>query len=369
MIRSSQSWRFVFVLTAVCGTAATVVACCAVAPPGKPVLNADQTVLILWDAAAKTQHFIRQASFLSQSPELGFLVPTPTMPELAESGTEAFEYLSQLTAPAVVNRPRPAHFSCGCGAPPLSKGAAADPVRVLAEKLVAGYDTRVLEADSAEALTTWLQENGFEFSPAVQAWAEPYVSAGWKITALKVAKPQSDEEQPRVAASSLRISFQTDRPLFPYREPDPAGFAEPLQARERLLRIFFIADGNHRGQLTPNQPWTGQVVWSDRLMAENRTKLLELLRLPDTTGPAEWWLTEFEDHWAYQVAPADVYFAATKDRRPVHREPEIRYVSSPAPHDGAVYAIALLFVVWPISRVAIRRAFGHKLDNALSNRR
>src|SRR5688572_17150914 len=36
---------------------------CAPAPPsGKPVVNADQTVVIVWDAATKTQHLIRQAS-------------------------------------------------------------------------------------------------------------------------------------------------------------------------------------------------------------------------------------------------------------------------------------------------------------------
>src|SRR5580765_842326 len=38
-------------------------ACCPAGPKGKPVVNADQTVVILWDAANKTQHFIRQASF------------------------------------------------------------------------------------------------------------------------------------------------------------------------------------------------------------------------------------------------------------------------------------------------------------------
>ena len=41
-------------------------ACCPAPPPGKPVVNADQTVLILWDEAAKTQHFIRKASFKSE---------------------------------------------------------------------------------------------------------------------------------------------------------------------------------------------------------------------------------------------------------------------------------------------------------------
>ena len=43
-------------------TTPTARSCCAVSS-GKPVVNADQSVIIIWDAATKTQHFIRRASF------------------------------------------------------------------------------------------------------------------------------------------------------------------------------------------------------------------------------------------------------------------------------------------------------------------
>ena len=49
-------------------------ACCPAPPSGKPVVNADQTVIILWDAARKTEHFIRKASFKSDADNFGFLV-------------------------------------------------------------------------------------------------------------------------------------------------------------------------------------------------------------------------------------------------------------------------------------------------------
>jgi hypothetical protein len=38
------------------------------------VVNADQTVIIVWDAASKTQHFIRRASLASAAADFGFLV-------------------------------------------------------------------------------------------------------------------------------------------------------------------------------------------------------------------------------------------------------------------------------------------------------
>src|SRR5262249_54142507 len=153
----------------------------------KPVVNADQTVIIIWDAATKTQHFIRQASFTSEADNFGFLVPTPTQPDLNESGNEAFPFLLKLTEPEKQKAPRPSGgMGCGCAGDYKSdkpEGSARPGVNVLEEKLVAGFKAVVLETKSADALVQWLNDNGYAYSPEVKAWAEPYVEAGWKITA------------------------------------------------------------------------------------------------------------------------------------------------------------------------------------------
>jgi hypothetical protein len=88
-----------------------------------------------------------------------------------------------------------------------------------------------------------------------------------------------------VAASALRLSFKTDRPLFPYREPDPTRQAAALGARHRLLRIYFIAEARYRGELTRDVPWTGRVAWANKLSAGDRQKILDALKLPAATGP------------------------------------------------------------------------------------
>src|SRR5262245_50023336 len=229
---------------------------CAPAPRfNMPAVNADQSVIILWDAARKTQHFIRKASFKSEGDDFGFLVPSPTQPELAESGNEAFPALEKLTEPEVITRMRLRGISCGHSAEGRALSAApgavsAPPVRVLDEKLVAGFNAVVLEADSADALTGWLKTHGYAYSPEVAAWARPYVEGGWKITALKVAKGDGEKDKQTVSASALRMSFKTDRPLFPYREPDPTKASAALEAKERLLRIYFIAEAKYQGELT-----------------------------------------------------------------------------------------------------------------------
>src|SRR5262249_42172748 len=150
-------------------------ACCAVYRQGQPVLNADQTVILIWDPTTKTEHFIRQASFKSDADDFGFLVPTPARPELEESGNDAFGLLRRLTEPEIIRRSREGS-GCGCAQEKTALPAgSASRVVVVEEKRVAGFDAAVLKASSAAALVDWLKANGYAFSPEVEAWAAPYV--------------------------------------------------------------------------------------------------------------------------------------------------------------------------------------------------
>jgi hypothetical protein len=319
-------------------------ACAPAPPPGVPAVNADQTVLILWDPATKTEHFIRQASFKTAGDDLGFLVPTPTQPDLQEVGDGAFPLLGTLTAPEVRREWHlPCPFACGtCEAPYGLAAGSASFVHVLEEKRVAGFNAVVLESNSSTALVGWLEGHGYAYSPELAAWARPYLEAGWKITALKVAKAAADKDRPGVAASALRLSFRTDRPLFPYREPDPSGPAGALGVKDRLLRIYFIAEARYEGGLTRETPWTGKAVWAGKVPTRDCRQLLDVLRLPAATGPKEWYLTEFEDHWPYRAAPADLYFHRSADQGPLRRPPVVAHVAPPFPGDVTLWALAAM---------------------------
>jgi hypothetical protein len=349
-------------LTAALFAVPTPAAGCAAAPPrNKPVEIASESAVIVWDEDAKTQHFIRRASFQTEANDFGFLVPTPTQPTLAEADNEAFDTLAKVTAPEVVKQPRPSSSSgggcigCGLAAPKAASeaGALADkaePVRVLDEQRVAGYDAVVLEADDANALNSWLTEHGYEFSPALTQWAEHYVKAKWKITAFKIAKRTKDEKV--VGTSAVRMTFKTDRPFFPYREPSPGAIGgEGI----RLLRVFFISDRKTKGTLGEKGEWPGKVVWSDKVGAADQEKVFAQLKLPEKAGPASWWLTEFEDHSWPRPGTEDVYFSAAADQTPVKRPPHIQYVyiyNSAA--NFAVYGLLAAYVIVPR---ALRRAW------------
>lgn len=309
---------------------------------GKPVVNADQTVILIWDPATKAEHFIRKATFKSDADNFGFLVPSPTQPELAESGNEAFPFLQKLTEPELITRFKPIHMSCGC-AKEKSDTDAPVSVRVLEEKDVAGFHAVVLDADSSNALIEWLKAYGYAFSPEIAAWAKPYIDGGWKITALRVAKNKDEAENRSVSAGALRMSFHTDKPLFPYREPDFKDAADRLGARSRLLRIYFISDARYGGAMEDSL-WTGKVAWANQVSAEDRKKTLDLLKLPETAGPASWFMTEFEDAWQYRIAAGDVYFAKSNSQDTLTRPPIIHYVIPPWPTDITFYAIVAVIV-------------------------
>jgi hypothetical protein len=314
-------------------------ACCAVARDGSRVVNADQTVIMIWDPASRTQHFIRQADFKTDAPDVGFIVPSPSRPQLGETGKAAFASLAEITAPHVRTG---GGFSIGCSAPataPLRQSS----VRVIEQKRVAGYDATVLTARSGGDLVEWLGQNGYPHSPETAAWAAPYLGGDWHFTAMKVAK--SDAAEPTVAASALRITFRTDRPLFPYREPDSSAASRQLGATSRLLRIHFISDARYRAALDGGGRWTGKAVWSDDITA-HRARILRELNLPASTGPAKWVLTEFEDRWPYAKASGDLYFSKSSDQSSI----DTRSTASAPPRDAALLGGVFLLGCWQLRR-------------------
>jgi hypothetical protein len=122
------------------------------------------------------------------------------------------------------------------------------------------------------------------------------------------------------------------------------------------LRIYFLAEARYQGELAKDGHWTGTTAWANKLKSEDRKRILELLKLPQTTGLAEWFLTEFEDNWPYQVATTDVYFARASDQNTVKQKAV--YASSLWPTDVTVYAIAAVIGLPPLMRRLRRRRFG-----------
>lgn len=333
---------------------------------GSPIVIAEESAIIVWDAAAKVQHFIRRATFETPSPDFGFLVPTPSEPRLAEVADSAFKMLEELIKPRVVSVGggvsfAPAISGCGCGSKgDRSAGLKLAPVgvQVLQMQQVGGFDAVVLAADDPKALNDWLNRYGYASNPELTDWLAPYVAGNWKITAFKILQdPKTDKP---VQTSAVRMSFATEKPFFPYSEPKSKG-QEKAQDHERMskdhghmpgakrvLRVHFIGTQRMSGNLA-DKTWHAHTYWAGQIDSRHRLSLAKDLGVEEKAIAGDSWLTTFHDSASPRPGSADVYFVPSADQTPVEPPPIKQY------HEPARIPIDLLLVVvLPIGFVVYR---------------
>lgn len=301
---------------------------CAMAPPrGSHVGVNSEKAIILYDAETGTEHFIRRADFRTEVKDFGFLVPTPSRPELGETESWVFDRLQQTTAPRHLPSGRTQRIvqkrSMGESKAPMSAAP-----RVLETKKVAGYDAVVLQADDIDGLKKWLEDNKYDARPAVMEWLKWYVDNRWIITAFKVsldARAASDRW-----SKSVRMSFETKTPFYPYREPEDARLPDPKSAEQhpRHLRIFFLSDARYQGTLGRDGVWPGKTVWSNVCPKTNLAQVIQGLGMPQKENEAmaakTWHLTEFEDGSSPRPGTEELYFKRAEDQSTIER-PVIYY--------------------------------------------
>lgn len=261
---------------AVSSSASVAIPCAVAPPPGEEARVAAEEAIIVWDEKTRTEQFIRRATFQSTSARLGFLVPTPTKPALSEVDQRVFEDAARAIAPRyeTVTEGYSVVWSILWG---MTRSASAptavasampegQPVRVLERTNVAGMDAAILEADSATALAEWLETNGFHQTPTISEWLTPYVAAKWKITAFKYGTGDAGAQPGMFGASAVKLTFETERPFYPYREPVNARAALPAklrdlpQAEPRLLRLYFIGNQRMEGSVG-GTPWKADTLY------------------------------------------------------------------------------------------------------------
>ncbi len=147
------------------------------------------------------------------------------------------------------------------------------------------------------------------------------------------------------------MSFQTDRPFFPYREPADQREAKDAPAGNRLLRIFLLSSSRMDGTIGDNASsgWPGQTVWTDRISGEDRG-LFHRLVPPDSKLPPNTWLSVFEDKSSPRPGTDEVYFAPSKQQGTVQLPPVIKTIgrSFPVPLDMILFLVGglILLIRW-----------------------
>lgn len=255
-----------------------------------------ERAIIVFDAATKTQHFIRSADFHTKgSSDFGFIVPTPAPPTFGEVDQSVFDELGRAYEAA---RPvsRPLSLSSLFL---LSRGVDGEVVRSagvmeLGRASVAGMDVVVVKADDVSALEEWLSSHGFAKRPALTAWLEHYVKKGFVFSAFRYSAAGA-----RVTSSAARISFTTEVPVYPYLEP-----ADAL-GRESGLDVWLVT--------TERREWVDEGVSADPpTVLTATTKVAVPSALSSLLANGKPWVTLFRD-LRTRRPQGDVRFAVSKD--------------------------------------------------------
>ncbi len=244
-------------------------------PERRPSLAYEQA-LIVHDAVKGREHFIREIVFRASDETFGFVVPTPTRPEVAKVGKSPFSTLRE-RFPFEVPPPREKGEGLGLGdLGGIGHGSGGRGVAVLDVQKVGSFTAFVLAADDAAALAGWLKDNGLVSSPETDPWLAHYVKAKFFYVAMRYDPPSKDRAQrpakdptqakdlgarprsvPTHKTEVVRVSFDTPRAYYPYYEPERRpGTAEG----PRLLEVWLATQGGTSQPLAVRQK-DGKPAW------------------------------------------------------------------------------------------------------------
>ena len=110
-------------------------------------------------------------------------------------------------------------------------------------------DATVLSANDTDSLARWLRQHDYPMRPGLTEWLRPYVEEGFAITAFRYVR--SDVEDPALHTRAIRMTFRTDAPFYPYREP-----SDGVEADDRDLWLSVVSTQRAYGRLSSGEAWT-----------------------------------------------------------------------------------------------------------------
>lgn len=203
----------------------------------RPSLAYEQALLI-HDADRGREHFIRQVAFRASTESFGFVVPTPTRPEVSKVDGDPIERMRAMFPFRALDDDRKGEgLRTGSGGGVAPRGGG---VEVLEQKKVGSFAAFVLSASDPSALAGWLTKHGLTSSRQTDAWLAHFVQLHFFYVAMRYDPPVADPKQAaETRAEIVRFSFDTPLPYYPYFEPAP--FDASHTSESRMAEIWFVS--------------------------------------------------------------------------------------------------------------------------------
>jgi len=197
-------------------------ACCYFSAKDQDVNQPAQKAFITWDPEEDVVSWTVQPKFEGNAVDFGMVIPTPTQPKLAEMPRDFFKELAVFTIlkPMDLSKYKPrfltARASMGGGV--AYKGSAGS-VRVLESGVVGSLDYKIIAAEKADDLYTWLKDNQYNFSGDAKT-LDHYIQKKWFFTVMKIDPKQMKKNVDGSYAGEVtptQFRFASKVPVYPVR--------------------------------------------------------------------------------------------------------------------------------------------------------
>ena len=267
--------------------------CGAYVPRDGDAFVSQENALLHWDGV--TEQIVMSLGVLGSSKEAAVIMPVPSRATVKLGDGKIFDQLRDLTKPLVRIEKRSRGLTLGAGAAP-PEGAAR--VTVLARQTLGPFDVSTLAATDAEALSTWLRDNGYAISPKLSGALQAYVDKGWFYVAVRLQPDAGVALQG--ALDPLWITFASDSIVYPMR-------ASANARSEQSVTLYVLAA--HKVQKAaqfgnshiPYADWVDpSAVSADPALVPFVTGRLFLTKFQETVDPAR-----VNDDFVFTYAPND----------------------------------------------------------------
>jgi hypothetical protein len=221
-------------------------ACCYFSAKNADILQPAQKVFITWDPQEQVESFTVQPKFEGNAKDFGMVIPTPSKPKLDEMPRDFFKELAVFTILKQRKQPESKLLPQPPQSPLARLAGAANgrgfkvaknesSVKVLEAGIVGSLDYKIISADRADDLYTWLKENKYHYA-GDEATLDFYVQKKWLFTVMKIDTMQMKKNADgsfagEVTPTSFR--FASERLIYPLK-------ITQLSVKDKTEALFYV---------------------------------------------------------------------------------------------------------------------------------
>jgi hypothetical protein len=277
----------------------TEAACCYFAAKDKDVLQPAQKAFVTWDPAERVETFTVQPKFEGNALDFGMVIPTPGKPKLDEMPRDFFKELAVYTI--LKKREYPQSRLLPVPLPKAEEGKDSAPVdlnaakgrprpttvKVLEAGVVGSLDYKIIVADRADDLFTWLKENKYHYA-GDEATLDFYLKKRWFFTVMKIDTMQMKRNPDGSFLGEVtptRFQFASEQLVYPLK-------ITQISVKDHTEALFYV-QAPYKVDLPGEM--TYQYQWLPMLQNAQGWYAKGIFGTHDLPGKADDWLRDAKD--------------------------------------------------------------------------